>query len=38
MEIHTSPKILLKLHKRRAEIDLSSDYQIGKVNVLGGNE
>ncbi len=31
MDIHTSPKILLKLHKRRAEIDLSPEYQRGKV-------
>jgi len=31
MEIHTAPKILLKLHRRRAEIDLNPEYQRGKV-------
>ena len=31
MEIHTAPKILLKLHRRRAEIELSPEYQRGKV-------
>ena len=31
MELHTTPKILLKLHRRRAEIDLNPEYQRGKV-------
>lgn len=31
MEIHPHPKLLLKLHKRRSEIDLSPGYQRGVV-------
>ncbi len=31
MKIHSVPKILLKLHKNRAEIDLNPEYQRGKV-------
>ncbi len=31
MNIYNKPKILLKLHRRRAEIDLSPEYQRGKV-------
>ena len=31
MEINPHPRMLLKLHKRRAEIDLSPEYQRGKV-------
>jgi hypothetical protein len=31
MEIHTVPKILFKLYRRRAQIDLSPEYQRGKV-------
>lgn len=31
MDIHPHPKMLLKLHKRRSEIDLSPEYQRGVV-------
>ena len=31
MEIHPHPKMLLKLHKRRSEIELSPEYQRGVV-------
>ena len=31
MEIHPHPRILLKLHRRRSEIDLSPEYQRGVV-------
>lgn len=31
MEIHSHPRLLLKLHKRRSEIDLSPEYQRGVV-------
>ena len=31
MKIHPVPKVLLKLHKNRTEIDLNPEYQRGKV-------